>query len=411
MDHPEDYSLLDPAVQECPYAAYAALRREAPVYRMPETGYYIISRYADIREALRRTDVFSNDFDTRVLSPKGQPPEVAEIYRSEGWERKRVLQTDPPDHTLYRKLVDQAFTASRVRAMEPYIDALVHELIDGWIVEGEIEFVSRFANPLPMKVIADRLGVPREDAERFKVWSDASVDSIAISSTPERQIECARQLVELQHYFVPYFEDRRRSPRQDILSDIANARLDDGRMLSIPELLDLVEQLLTGGNETTTHSLGSGMLLLLRQPGLIDVIRHDAERLKTFVEEVLRLESPTQGTFRQVRRDVVLSGVTIPAGSMVNLRYGAANRDDDVFPDAAVLDVNRTNAGAHLAFISGIHHCLGAPLARQEMICAFRGLLSRLEEISLLPRNSFAHMPNFMMRGLRELHIGFRAAR
>jgi cytochrome P450 len=133
--------------------------------------------------------------------------------------------------------------------------------------------------------------------------------------------------------------------------------------------------------------------------------------MKTFVEEVLRLESPTQGTFRQVRCDTVLSGVTIPAGAMVNLRYGAANRDESVFPDAASLDLHRPNAGAHLAFISGIHHCLGAPLARQEMICAFRGLLDRLGDIRLMPGNTVRHMPNFMMRGLTQLHIGFSGKR
>ncbi|MBI1179802.1 MAG: cytochrome P450 [Alphaproteobacteria bacterium] len=407
MDRPEDYSLLDPAVQECPYAAYAAMRRDAPVYRMPETGYYVITRYQDVREALRLTDVFSNDFDTRVLSPRGQPPEVVEIYSQHGWERKRVLQTDPPDHTRYRRLVDRAFTAGRVRAMEPYIDALVHELIDEWIGDGEVEFISRFANPLPMKVIADRLGVPREDAALFKRWSDASVDSIAISTPPERQVECAWQLVEMQQYFVPLFEQRRRAPQQDILSDIVTARLEDGRMLAVPELLDLVEQLLTGGNETTTHALGAGMLLLIEHPHLVGRIRADIERLKIFVEEVLRLESPTQGTFRQVRRDVELSGVTIPAGSMVNLRYGAANRDEQMFPEPATLDLDRPNAGAHLAFISGIHHCLGAPLARQEMICAFRALLDRLEGLRLTEDRPPPHMPNFMMRGLTRLPIAF----
>jgi cytochrome P450 len=405
---PEDYSLFDPETQECPYEFYRALRDQAPVYRMPETGHYIISRYDDVREALRRHDVFSNDFDTRSLSPSGQPPEVAEIYRTNGWVRKRALQTDPPEHAMYRKLVDGAFTAGRVRAMEPYIDEIVNDLIDGWIDDGQVEFVSRFAQALPMIVIADRLGVPREDAALFKVWSDASVDSIAPSTPPERQIECAYQLVDLQHYFVPVFEDRRRSPRNDILSDIANARLPDGRMLQTEELLDIVEQLLTGGNETTGHSLGAGMLLLIEHPDYMSRLRTEPERLKTFVEEVLRLESPTQGTFRVTRQDVTIGGVVIPTGSMVNLRYGAANRDERQFQDPDRLDICRGNAGAHLAFISGIHHCLGAPLARQEMISSFRALLRRLDNIRLAPgRELPRHMHNFMMRGLTSLHIAF----
>lgn len=408
MREPEDYSLFDPETQECPYDFYRALRDRAPVYRMPETGYYIISRYEDVREALRRHDVFSNDFDTRSLGPSGQPAEVAEIYRTKGWVRKRALQTDPPEHATYRKLVDGAFTAGRVRAMEPYIDEIVEDLIDGWIGDGQVEFIGRFAHALPMIVIADRLGVPRQHAAQFKLWSDASVDSIAPSTPPARQIECAHQLVDLQHYFVPLFEERRRSPREDILSDIANARLADGRMLQTEELLDIVEQLLTGGNETTGHSLGAGMLLLTEHPALLPVLRHEPDRLKTFVEEVLRLESPTQGTFRITRQDVEVAGVVIPAGSMVNLRYGAANRDERQFPHADKLDVCRGNAGSHLAFISGIHHCLGAPLARQEMICAFRALLRRLDNIRLAPGfEPPGHMRNFMMRGLTALHIAF----
>jgi cytochrome P450 len=408
LDRLSRFSLFDPETQENPYEYYRILRQDAPVYKLPEGNYYIVSRYADVREALRRPDIFSSDFDNRSLSPLGQPPEVGEIFAREGWVRKRVLKSDAPAHTMYRKLVDQAFTPRRVRAMEPYIEALVADLIDGWIADGEVEFVGRFANALPMIVICDRLGVPRGHAERFKRWSDASVDSLSPSTPAERQVECAHEMIEMRRYFLPLFEARRGDPRGDILSDIVNARLDDGRMLDTPEMLDLVEQLLTGGNETTAHAVGSGMLLLIENPAVLVALGEQPDLLKTFIEEVLRLESPTQGTFRIVSEETTLGGTALPKGALVNLRYGAVNRDARQFPNPDEIDLGRDIAGSHMAFISGVHHCLGAPLARQEMICSFRDLLARAENFRLTPgMPAPKHLHNFMMRGLQHLYISF----
>jgi cytochrome P450 len=408
VDRLSEFSLFNPETQENPYEYYRILRQDAPVYKLPEGNYYIVSRYADVREALRRPDIFSSDFDNRSLSPLGQPREVGEIFAREGWERKRVLKSDAPEHTMYRKLVDQAFTPRRVRAMEPYIEELVGGLIDGWIANGEVEFVAQFANALPMIVICDRLGVPREHAEQFKRWSDASVDSLVPSTSAERQIECAHEMIEMRRYFLPLFEVRRSDPREDILSDIVNTRMDNGRMLSVPELLDLVEQLLTGGNETTAHAIGSGMLLLIENPAVLAALREQPDLMKTFIEEVLRLESPTQGTFRIVAKETTLGGTVLPKGSMVNLRYGSVNRDPHQFPDPDKIDLSRDNAGSHMAFISGVHHCLGAPLARQEMTCSFRALLARAENFGLTPgKPRPKHLHNFMMRGLTHLHMSF----
>lgn len=406
----EDIDLFDPAIQESPYAAYALLRDEAPVWCMPQTGWYLVTRYADIADVVRRPDPYSMRVGRRLSNPYQTDPEVHRIFREEGWPNPGSLSTDPPVHARYRSLVDVSFSAKRVRAMQPGIEKLIHALVDSFEAEGEIDFIRRFTYPLPMMVITERLGLPMADLPRLKAWSESWVLPFAMNLERAQRIAVARSNVALQHYLVEKLEEKRRSPGEDILSNLVQARFEGSRPLETPELLSLAEQILVGGNETTTNSIASGMMLLIQNPGLEETLRADPALIPSFVEEVLRLESPTQGLFRITTRDTELSGVAIPADSLVHLRFAAANRDPRHFPEPDRLDVHRANATTQLAFSQGAHVCLGAPLARQEMRLAFRILLERLEGFRFAKgATDLRHVPGFTLRALEKLHVTLRS--
>jgi cytochrome P450 len=259
-------------------------------------------------------------------------------------------------------------------------------------------------------VIADALGVHRGDMDKFKQWSDDAVAPLGGLISYERRVECARSLVEFQHYFAARLDERRREPRDDILTDLINARLDGVAPLDTAEMLNILLQLLVAGNETTTNLIASAMMLLLKNPEQMAALVSDAALIPNLVEESLRMESPVQQLFRQATVDTEIGGVKIPARSIVAACYASANRDDAQFPDADRFDSRRDNARTHLAFGQGVHFCLGAALARLETRIAFELLLERLKNIRLAPnRNDFAHVPSLILRGLRVLYIEFDA--
>lgn len=405
---PGDRSLANVEVQENPYDYYDVLREQAPVYYDPTLKVHIVTRYDLLMEAIRNTEVFSNIGSQAPAEMRAPPAEVKEIEKG-GWPKVNTMVTnDPPSHTRYRKMVDYAFTPKRVRALKPDMDEIVNMLIDRFIDRGEVELIGEFAVPVPLYVIADQLGVPREDAPRFKIWSDASVAPLGLMLTDEEWIDSARKMREFQHYFVDALDERRARPRDDLLSALLEVRDDDGKPLDNAELLSIISQVLVAGNETTTNSLAAGMTLLIDNPEQQRLLREDPSRIPTFVEETLRLESAVQGLFRVVTRDTELGGYAIPKGARVMLRYAAANRDEARFACPHQLDVTRSNAGAHLAFGAGIHHCLGAQLARYEMIASFEALLSRMDNLAYAPgRNDFRHHPHLCLRGLKALWLTF----
>lgn len=409
-----EYNLFDHATRECPFPYFQAIRREAPVYFMPEIGAWYVSRYEDLRYVKKNPQIFSNQI-YEYGGSRGGTRDIAESYRSEnGWRRVHTLQrTDPPLHTQYRKLINHAFTVKRIRAMTGYVERTVNELMDRFIHRGECDFVEELAVPLPCTVIADQLGVPRDRIGDLKKWSDAMLAPGGGYVDEAGALECGKLVVEAQRYFAGIVEARRREPRDDIISDIVHARVADAdtgeeRHLDMYELLDLLDQLLTGGNETTTNAIGSALMLLLQRPGTLERLRDDEQLLRNFIEEALRFETPVIHLWRVATRDTELGGVKLPAGSMVTLGYASANRDEAVFEDAETFDIERRKAGAHLAFGSGPHHCPGAPLARQEMFSTFTIMLNRMDNIRLKePSEPFEHLPSSFLRGLKSLNIVF----
>lgn len=404
----DEKSLLDPEVQEDPYEYYRALREQAPVYRMPDTGAYLLSRYRDVVFAMSHPELYSIDLLGKASFSMFRHPEAAELLAREGYARNTKLSTDPPEHRGYRAIVNRSFTAGRVNASAPFVRRVVDELLDGLSARAGCEFVSDFASLLPTRVIAERLGLPAEDVPRIKRWSDAWVEPLGYACTKERELEIAREGIELQRYLAAKFEEKRRRPGEDILSDLVRGRLPDGRALSEEEAMGLAEHITVGGHETVSAALGMGLLLLIRDPDTLRELRAEPSLVRNFVEEALRLESPSQGFFRYALRDSELHGVRIPRGSMVHLRFAAANRDPEQFPDPDRIELRRPNPGAHLAFGQGEHHCLGAPLARLELTTAFRAILERFDDLRLAPgQGPPRHLPGLSLRSLRELHVEF----
>ncbi len=400
-----ELNFADPQVMECPYPLYEKLRDEAPAYFVEATGFWIISRYDDCLAAIRNPKVFSSKMGFR---PGAVPSEVMRIYEEEGFGDlpDTLVSNDPPSHTRYRKLVDRTFTAGRVRQMEDYMVEVVSELIDDFIADGRLKVMNDFAIPVPMYVIADQLGVPRSDRDKFKEWSDAAVAPLGMLISDERKIECAKLAVEMQHYFVKVFDDRRKNPRDDIISDLVTKEV-DGTLLDTPELLSVLNQLLVAGNETTTSAIGASVVQLAQDPELVELLASQPDKCNNFAEEILRYESPVQGLFRMTTEDVEVGGTAIPKGSLVNLRYGSANRDENKYECPAEFNVDRKNASSHLAFGAGIHHCIGAQLARREIAIAVRELANRLKDIRLADPDTLSHTPSMILRGLNEFEIEF----
>ena len=410
---PDEHSidLYAPETQENWYPTYQKLRDENPVYQMPGSKIFVISRYQDVLHVLRHQEIF------RTGTTAARSSQSTEIYKNTGWERITPLSVNPPEHRQYRDLVDHHFDASGSLRWLSFIESTVHELIDefagpGISASGKTEFVQAFAIPLPVRAITRILGFPASDIPQLKEWSTAWVLPFSGPLTAEQDNWVATKVVEFQHYINHAIEEKRINPGDDVISDLTTAMYNDERLLTNHEIITIVDHLYIGGNETTTFAITSALWILLRQPGLYDTVYNDRSLVEQFLEESMRLESPTQGLYRSVAADTEIAGVTIPAGSTVHIRYAAANRDDSIFPNADQVDLTRSNTKRHMAFSLGEHHCPGSGLSRLEQKTALNVVLDRLPHLRLAPdTNDFTHMPGFVLRALNELHLEWGDAR
>lgn len=400
--------LFDPDTQENWYPAYEKLQAEAPVFKVPGLNMFVLTRYEDIAAVVRDSDTFSNQAELHGGEPLMLFPEARRIYEERGFPRKFPLAVDPPEHQKYRKLVDHFFRGSRLTGVRPLITEIVHGLIDKFAHKGEIEFIKAFAEPLPANVISRLLGFPQSDIPQLHVWAEAWAAPFARNLTLEKEIWVAEQGVAFQQYILEHINDRRKSPKDDIISHLVQARFDDERPLADAELVSIIDHLYIGGNETTAYALASGMWQMLREPQIYAQLKADKSRTRNFVEENLRLESPTQGLYRTTTRDTEIRGVKIPQGATVHLRFAAANRDPAVFENPARFDLNRPNAIHHMAFSQAEHRCPGFSLSKFEQWIAFDALIERLPNLRLTSgKNDFRHLPGFVLRALAELHLSF----
>lgn len=393
-----------------PYPAYARARQEAPVFFSHAVAAWIVTSYEDVHSVLTDSQRFSAVNSLGIQDRLDAPPEVLAVLK-EGYPRvPTMVETDPPEHTHMRNLVNKAFTPRRIAALEPYIRQIVEKLIDGFIQDQQADLMSQFAYPLPLEVIAGIMGAPREDMAQIHEWSNEWRAFVGgnLSSLPlERQVDCARSLVAFQQYAAERIEERRRNPQDDVLTALIGARLNDQRRLRTEELVPLLLQLLFAGHETTANLIGSTLQLLLSRPERWKQVRRKPELASACVEESLRVEAPIKYHMRRTTEPVVLSGVQIPQGADIQVVFGAANRDESRFTDPDVFNMHRKDAQRHVAFGHGIHFCLGAPLARLEGRAALEGLVERLPEMHLHSEHRLEYEPHLMLRGPKRLIVAW----
>ena len=404
-----DVDVFAPETIENWYPTYDLLRTEAPIYHVPGTKTYFLTRYEDIYHVLRKTDLYRRGAGTSrpLLSDK----EALQMFKENGWPKQTVLGSNPPEHRRYRDMVDHFFSVIGAEKQTTLITSLVNALIDDWINDGEVEYVKSFAEPLPSMVITTMMGFPLEDLEKLKVWSEAWVAPFSLQLNAEEERQAAQHMVDFQHYIHGHVLERRESPGEDVISYLISnpVKLHSGtRMLTDTEIINMIDHLYIGGNETTTFALTSGLWLLIQNPSLQEELRNAPQKARSFVEEVLRLESPTQGMDRHTTEETEINGVKIPKGAHIHIRYAAANRDERQFACPMEIDVNRENAHKHLAFSLGETHCPGAGLTRLEQTIAVQTLLERMENFDFSPgKNSFQHHLNFTLRSFTDLHVTF----
>jgi cytochrome P450 len=341
-------------------------------------------------------------------------PEIEAIL-AEGYDSPGTLLTvDHPIHTRNRKLVNLAFSAPRVNAIEQDMRAKSIELIEAMADKDECDFVEAFAIPLPVAMIAQQIGLDN-DPKQVKYWSDCAVDRFSQMVDRERELECAHSYVQYQKYMKSKIDDRRANGGNDLLTDLVEARIEGETPLTDEEIMSIMQQFMVAGNETTTSTLAGGLLQLIRNPAQMAKAKaaaggRDPKLLLNLVEETLRYETPSAGMWRVVKQDTELGGVAIPQGATLQLRYAAANRDPSKFPDPDNFDVERANARTHIAFGKGPHMCVGNMLSRKEVFVAFDELLNRLDNFALPDEQAIEILPNILLRGVTRLPITFSRA-
>jgi len=399
---------FDPLAREQranPYAVYADARAHAPVFFAERFGFWVVTKHEDVLRVLKDGETFSSR-DALTSSHVDLPPEVQAVL-DEGWpDMPVIIDTDAPLHTAIRGLVTKAFTPRRVAEMAPRIEQIAAELLDELRPEGRADIVRRFAWPLPLTVVGEMLGVPRDDLPQLHEWS---VDWLRLKqpgATLEQQLGWARSTVELQRYFMALLDEREARPGDDLTSALLAAARELDPPLAREAVMGVPLDLVVAGHVTVTRAIGNALVLLLSEPGRIDELRADPSLVASAVEEILRLESPAQGLYRTTTREVTIGGVTLPAGARVMVHYGSANRDEDVFACPTDYDPCREGLNRHLAFGKGVHFCIGAPLARLELGIALRLLLDRLPGLRLVDAE-LAWEPIFFARGLERLDVAW----
>jgi len=402
----------DPALLQDPLPYYTALRERGPVVREPHKGVFMLSGIEEILQVYTDHECFS-----AIVAPLGPIVKIPEPAEGESLsdviERRRgeipmsdtIMTFDPPKHTRHRALMSKLFTPNRLKENEEFMWTLADGLIDEFIGRSEVEFCAAYGNPFTLLVIADLLGVPRDDHKKFRGWLRGEKGNVG---DPQGRIGGDQVFANLHPYFTRYLEERRAAPRDDAMSRLATVRFPDGELPEVMDVVRLATILFAAGQETTARLLSAGMRFLAEQPALAEELRSDPGLIPNFVEECLRLESPIKGSFRLVLRDTRLGGVDIPTGSMVMVMNGAANRDPRVFEDPDRFDAKRSNARRNIAFGHSEHFCPGASLARAEARISFERLLARLDDLELVNPAALSYTMTFVIRGLNDLPLRVR---
>jgi cytochrome P450 len=381
-----------------PYPHYLPLLAGSP--RIIDMGFKfaLAARYADVRAILTDHGTF-----TSVPPPGPLFDEQAKAFGT----APTMLTSDPPTHTRLRRLVSRDFTPRRIRELEPRIREIAKNLLDAAERKGEFDVMADLANPLPVMVISDLLGVPPEEYQQFKIWSDKIVEADNTFPGTPMPNEIKIAFTELKAFFAAEIVRRRKNPGIDLISALVAAH-DEGEALSADELVQFVLLLLGAGNETTTNLIGNGMLALGRIPDSMVALRSKPELMRGAVEEMLRYDGPVQATFRTAKKDTVVGGTPFNPGMGAFVIIAAANRDPARFKDPEKFDITR-ESNEHLAFGDGIHFCIGAPLARMEGSIAIGAALERFPHLRLKnPDAPLTYKGSYFLRGLSRLEMALK---
>ncbi len=415
-----DESRLDPLIRNNPFPFYQALREQQPVYYDAKLDVWLVSRYEDAMAVLRDPITFSLEHGYQDRYANGFVDELAAIIDREGGGFVRdIIAVDPPTHGRLRKLLDKAFTNHRVHSLEPRIRQIVIDLVEPLAARGHGDGMKDIGAPLTAQIICEQLGLDFAEVgtERIARWTTAVIAQIGRMQTREDVPGNAREICDLQNYVIPIIRDREANPREDMISDLAHARLDDedNPTLSFAEKVSCVRALLIAGNDTTAAAITNLMYILATQPELTRELQakvDDDRLMNRFVEELLRLQPPVHGLFRTAMKEVKVGDTVIPAMAQVCVLFASANDDESRFPDPRTLDIHRGNMGSHLTFGAGIHRCIGAALARMELKVAAQEILRRLDDIRLaVPEEDITYLPTLATHTITSLPLTFRQRR
>jgi cytochrome P450 len=409
----------DPSLLEDPYPYFEYLRAECPVTPLPHHGVVAVSGWDEAADVYRDPDTFSSC--NSVIGPFATFPvplegddigAIIERYRDQLPMNEHMVTMDPPEHTRERAVLMRLITPRRLKENESFMWRLADRQLDELIARGPCEFIGAYAQPFAMLVVADLLGVPEAEHERFRAGFGLSANPGELGH--DQTGTATNALGWLDDYFASYIEERRREPRGDVLTDLALAKYPDG---STPDVISVVRTatfLFAAGQETTARLLATSLKYLSEYPELQDELRSHHDRIPEFIEEALRIESPVKADFRLARRAATIGGVEIAPGTPVMLLNGAANRDPRRFECPADFRLDRPNAREHLAFGRGVHSCPGGSLARAEARISIERILDRMRDIRLSEEHHgpagarrFDYEPTWVLRGLHALHIEF----
>ena len=391
----------DPGFVADPYPAYTELRARGRVIRYEPTDQWLVPHHADVSALLRDRRLgrtYQHRFTHEEFGRTAPPPEHEpfHVLNDHG-----MLDLEPPDHTRIRRLVSKAFTPRTVERLRPYVHGLANDLVARLVEAGGGDLLTDVAEPLPVAVIAEMLGVPEADRALLRPWSAAICGMYELNPSEETAASAVRASVEFSAYLAELIAARRERPGEDLISGLIAAH-DEGDRLTEQEMISTAVLLLNAGHEATVNATVNGWWALLRDPGQLAALRADHSLVPSAIEELMRYDTPLQLFERWVLDDIEIAGTTIPRGSEIAMLFGSANHDPAVFTDPARLDLTRRD-NPHISFSAGIHYCIGAPLARIELAASMTALLEQAPALTLAtePRRK----PNFVIRGLEGLSV------
>ena len=413
----EDFQPLSFDNLENPYPFYKALRDQSPVYKVPGADYYAVTRYDDIREVAMNTEDFSSKLVAILLGNTGALHDAASFNNVTTFEKPELdygpvdvlAISDPPDHTNQRRISLNALSLRLVRGLEDNVSHMANSIMDRFIDRGECDWVQEFAKEIPMVISLQLTGCPTEDWKKVKRWGDQAIGLLSGVNTPEQFADNSQAGTNFHGYVIKHYMRQKANPEPNFTGALIEAANDPDNPLTEEEAISMVFQVLIAGADSSANTIGNAVKLLAENPHIQLTLRKDPTRIPNFIEEVLRLESPFQGHFRQTKKAVTVAGTLIPQGARVMLVWASGNRDERHFDNPEQIDLDRKNLKSHLAFGRGIHQCLGAQLARLEIKIALQELLKRTELIVLGEQKKIHHVPSIFIRELHSLPIRFEA--